>query len=300
MGASGSSPRVDEEPKVYGGGNGRSAKKYTRAAVDRKSLKEGDVFHSDMSENMAHTLKPKVVKQVLSKLTHVPATKPVSLQPLPNEWDRKKAAWTMEQVFSPDECRQLIDLTESLGYEPALINIGGGLQQYLPDSRNNDRVMIDTHEIAGVLFDRLKEHLPQEYDGKRLHCLNERLRFLRYDPGMEFKTHSDGTYVSKTKEVSYVTVIVYLNDEYKGGHTEFVKGTWCAVLGNGKIYDQPPGKALVFKHNIYHCGMPLTKGRKYILRTDVMYKTPGRYDEHGKWTLEPEPAKPPKAEAKEV
>ena len=32
------------------------------------------------------------------------------------------------------------------------------------------------------------------------------------------------------------------------------------------------GLALFFVHQIRHKGQPVTKGRKYVLRTDVMYR----------------------------
>eukprot|EP00494_Astrolonche_serrata_P005806 UN05823 len=44
--------------------------------------------------------------------------------------------------------------------------------------------MLDTTEIAGCLFERIKKYLPDimEHD-KPISCLNERLRFLRYKGG---------------------------------------------------------------------------------------------------------------------
>ena len=36
------------------------------------------------------------------------------------------------------------------------------------------------------------------------------------------------------------------------------------------------GKALVFYHRQLHEGMPVVRGRKYVLRTDVMYRPPPR------------------------
>lgn len=33
--------------------------------------------------------------------------------------------------------------------------------------------------------------------------------------------------------------------------------------------------ALLFQHPIMHRGDPVTKGRKYVLRTDVMYRRNG-------------------------
>ena len=35
------------------------------------------------------------------------------------------------------------------------------------------------------------------------------------------------------------------------------------------------GKALVFYHRQLHEGLPVVRGRKYVLRTDVMYRHQG-------------------------
>ena len=36
------------------------------------------------------------------------------------------------------------------------------------------------------------------------------------------------------------------------------------------------GKALVFYHRQLHEGLPVVRGRKYVLRTDVMYRHEAR------------------------
>jgi hypothetical protein len=33
-----------------------------------------------------------------------------------------------------------------------------------------------------------------------------------------------------------------------------------------------PGMTLVFQHELWHEGAPVTRGRKYVLRTDVLYR----------------------------
>lgn len=97
--------------------------------------------------------------------------------------------------------------------------------------------------------------------------LNERLRFLRYDPGERFEPHHDGMYVRPDGiERSYITVQLYLNGGFEGGSTTFL----------GSLEDRlevvpMPGRVLVFEHRILHEGSALVKGRKYAVRTDVMY-----------------------------
>ena len=51
-------------------------------------------------------------------------------------------AFILDGVFTPSECEEWIQLTESQGYEPALVNIGAGRQMLMTDIRNNTRCII--------------------------------------------------------------------------------------------------------------------------------------------------------------
>jgi prolyl 4-hydroxylase len=55
--------------------------------------------------------------------------------------------------------------------------------------------------------------------------------------------------------------MVYLNDDFDGGHTRFEDAIICPAAG----------MALFFAHHLLHEGAVITRGRKYVLRTDVMY-----------------------------
>ncbi|MES2945212.1 MAG: 2OG-Fe(II) oxygenase [Pseudomonadota bacterium] len=81
-------------------------------------------------------------------------------------------------------------------------------------------------------------------------------------PGQYFKWHKDGFYCKTDDEVSLLTFIIYLNDAYEGGNTEF---QW-------EVIKPEAGMALVFPHAMRHQGAPMDSGVKYVLRTDVMYK----------------------------
>jgi prolyl 4-hydroxylase len=59
---------------------------------------------------------------------------------------------------------------------------------------------------------------------------------------------------------------VYLNDGFEGGETAFHEGVHFLRVTPER------GKALVFYHRQIHEGMPVLRGRKYVLRTDVMYR----------------------------
>mmetsp|Transcript_83768 Transcript_83768/g.236610 ORF Transcript_83768/g.236610 Transcript_83768/m.236610 type:complete len:422 (-) Transcript_83768:169-1434(-) len=103
--------------------------------------------------------------------------------------------------------------------------------------------------------------------------LNERLRFLRYDGGTYFAPHFDGQYIrgedgERQGERSYVTFQLYLNDGFEGGATRFMNG-YDESIGIDVV--PRTGSVLLFEHAMLHEGSMLVSGRKYALRTDIMY-----------------------------
>ncbi|MGC4046428.1 MAG: 2OG-Fe(II) oxygenase [Armatimonas sp.] len=97
--------------------------------------------------------------------------------------------------------------------------------------------------------------------------LNERFRFYRYEPGQRFAPHFDGSYRRENGEESYVTLLLYLNNECEGGQTRI-------EVPEGTYEVQPEtGLALLFLHRLLHEGAPVTSGVKYVLRTDIMFES---------------------------
>jgi predicted 2-oxoglutarate/Fe(II)-dependent dioxygenase YbiX len=183
-------------------------------------------------------------------------------------------AFTIDNVLSAAECKEFIAISETHGYKPALVNVGGGRQKLMPEIRSHDRAIIDSKSMVTLLFDRIKHLLPQT-NGKKgcmhLSGLNERLRVLRYDPPQYFKPHYDGSYSRNdgSNERSLYTVMLYLNGNFEGGETTFFE----EGFGLNQVKCTPKaGMVLVFEHRVLHEGALLTEGRKYAVRTDVMYQ----------------------------
>jgi predicted 2-oxoglutarate/Fe(II)-dependent dioxygenase YbiX len=186
-----------------------------------------------------------------------------------------------EQVFvihdflTPAECAEYVRVTEAAGYSAAPITTPGGFGM-APEIRNNERVMIDNPDWAAKLWERAAPLIPSPFLGHPATGLNERFRFYRYDEGHTFRPHTDGHF-ARNDERSQLTFMVYLNDECAGGET-VVYLTDDALIpehDGAEIRVKPQtGKALVFYHYLLHEGAPVTAGRKYVLRTDVMYRIP--------------------------
>jgi hypothetical protein len=107
---------------------------------------------------------------------------------LPNSRDSGKLAFILLNVFTKEECLEWIQLTEKRGYVPALVNVGLS-EVLMTDFRNNDRCIIDDVDMATMLFERIRSYLPETWEKHQIVGLNERLRFLRYDPGQKFEKH---------------------------------------------------------------------------------------------------------------
>ncbi|KAJ8298973.1 hypothetical protein KUTeg_023033 [Tegillarca granosa] len=190
---------------------------------------------------------------------------------LPHCW-QEKLAFVLHNVFTEKECQHYIDFCESKGFEVALVNCGGGRQVSRPDIRNSSRCIWDSEEEATKIWKRIKKYVPDVWSNRDVMGLNERLRVLRYDPGEYFLPHLDGSYIRDNGETSYITIQIYLNQGFEGGSTTFM-----SFDEKEKVEVVPKtGSVLIFQHDILHEGSLLIKGRKYAIRTDVMYSSETR------------------------
>lgn len=178
--------------------------------------------------------------------------------------------FTVADLFTPDECDAYVAVAESIGFGAAPITTAAGPVMN-PSVRNNERVMLDDPARAAELWRRVEPFVRGHalaFEGVTPVGVNERLRFYRYDPGQSFRWHRDGFFErtdTPTRERSRLTYMVYLNDDFDGGETAF------RTLAGTFDVRSVKGTALVFHHPVMHQGAPVVRGRKYVLRTDVMY-----------------------------
>lgn len=173
----------------------------------------------------------------------------------------------VDDVLPAARCEALVERIESLSPSFAPITTAQGFVER-PDIRNNDRVMFDDVDLAAELFERLRPILPERVRGGEDPLtavgLNERFRGYRYGPGHRFAPHFDGAFRRSAEECSELTVLFYLNDGFAGGATSFCD--WAVRV------EPRQGQALLFYHPVLHEGCVVESGRKYVLRSDVMYR----------------------------
>ncbi|MBD2517165.1 2OG-Fe(II) oxygenase [Nostoc sp. FACHB-973] len=183
--------------------------------------------------------------------------------------------FTLDNILLPQECTEYINLTESIGYTDAPISTIRGFQMR-PDIRNNERVIVDTPQRAFDLWQRVSDYIPKTIGRWQAVGLNERFRFYRYDPGQRFAIHHDGSYRRPNGEESLLTFMIYLNEGFEGGETRFhLSPRYYEQLPNITVVPVT-GMALCFVHELVHEGVAVVQGRKYVLRSDVMYRQQSR------------------------
>jgi hypothetical protein len=174
--------------------------------------------------------------------------------------------FVIRDFCTPQECDAFITQSENAGYEDATVTTAAGFVMD-KDLRDSARLIVDDVDLAARLWARAEPFMPTRVSGWRAMGFNERLRFYRYDVGQKFAPHSDGYFRRENGERSQFTFMVYLNDGFTGGETRFYSDE-----GVPHVEVTPErGMALVFLHRRVHEGAPVVEGRKYVMRTDVMY-----------------------------
>jgi len=171
-------------------------------------------------------------------------------------------------------------------------------------------VAVKSEEISEMIWSRIKDYIFDvqietnnehrqrvgrsfRYEGNWApHGLNEVWRLCRYQPGGHFAPHFDGFFVRNFNERSMKTFMLYLNgadeDEtgFEGGTTNFVDDNQSLFKDDSGIFRAQEeniyskikpvaGLAIVFNHRILHEGEQVRSGRKYIMRSDIMYRRIG-------------------------
>jgi predicted 2-oxoglutarate/Fe(II)-dependent dioxygenase YbiX len=177
----------------------------------------------------------------------------------------RDGVFTVSDVLTSEECQTLVQAAEHAGFEAASIVTAAGAR-IEPSVRNNARLIEDNFDRASDLWERIGGFVPPFVNGRQAIGVNERFRFYRYDPGQQFAGHEDAPFRRANGEQSLLTFMIYLNDDFQGGETIF------RDVG----VTPKTGMALLFRHELFHEGRPVMAGRKYVLRSDVMFNPPGR------------------------
>jgi len=171
--------------------------------------------------------------------------------------------YTIEKFLSEKECQEFIAMTERVGYKPADVDMHGERKMFTA-IRNNERVDIESMSIAEQLWAKLSFLELPSVKNKVAWGLTPYLRFYRYQGEQKFNMHKDGSKEFNGNN-TYYTMLIYLNTLSQTGATRFRESDL-------HIYPDA-GKALIFRHDLWHSGMPVGDGVKYVLRADILLHT---------------------------
>jgi prolyl 4-hydroxylase len=162
------------------------------------------------------------------------------------------------RLFTAAECEFLRQIAEAR-YEPSIV---------FDEARRPVRDTIRTSDGSTIHW--LIEDPAVHALNRRLAAASgtsfdrgEALQILRYRPGQQYRPHLD--FVQSSDNQRMMTALVYLNHDYEGGETCFVK-TGLKVKGR-------KGDGLVFRSAApdrrpdplsEHAGLPVTKGTKFL------------------------------------
>ena len=204
-------------------------------------------------------------------------------------------AWVVEDLLTAAECQQFLERAANM-------------EQMTTDTRHRDcmTMAVDDAEMAQRVWDRIKDHIPQEVtvtedctnpglkDSKadilgtwRPYGLNYRWRIVCYPGRGHFAPHRDGCHQIDEHHRSLLTLNGYLTDRPVGfgGATRFLKDDVGITLQDDKfvtaadsvlhrVEADKAGKAVVFFHDLMHDGEPLLDGSppKWLFRTEIMFE----------------------------
>jgi len=207
-----------------------------------------------------------------------------------------KDCYLHTSLLHKSECKAIIDLAERMNFssdEPLTVSA--------------KKTSVLAHAFVWLvhltfhdrLFARCKHLLPPGAVG-----FNRRFRCYRYRPGALYRPHIDGawppsglshdditnndvSYNDQNSELGYVydsskgmllsryTYLIYLNDSFEGGGTSFYSPSRDDGVLHMRAVRPMEGCALVFPHGkmsaALHEGSGVTKGVKYVIRTEVLF-----------------------------
>jgi hypothetical protein len=189
-----------------------------------------------------------------------------------------KSIWVIRNFLDPvQECPNWIRHVESLSEWHYMAQRS---TRYLA-SRECHRMHRQDADTAEIIYQRLVTSCGDlDHDvlnnyfsaGWKLSGANPNLRLYKYEKGMAFGKHIDGSNVMPDGGVTKMTVLIYLS-ECGGGATRFV-GDHMAVSTPEICFSPQAGAMLIHVHGddcLEHEADPVTSGTKYVLRTDLVF-----------------------------
>src|SRR5688572_26484628 len=177
---------------------------------------------------------------------------------------------TFEKFATVEESRWLIARADAGGLQRAKVYRQSSTAQ-VAETRTN-REMAFTIFNADVVLSLIRDRIAAATRAPVTHF--EIAKLLHYSPGEQFALHADFI-EAKTPELARelaargqraATFLIYLNDGYEGGATQFPRLSWQyrGGLGDALLFSNVDANGAA-DYDTVHAGMPPTAGEKWVL-----------------------------------
>ena len=186
------------------------------------------------------------------------------------------AVHELERVLTQGECAALIQAAEPRLARSRVVGRGGEpARERVSDARTSTQAWLGEGDPgAGAAVGKLLR-TAAALTGVRRRDLLGSVMVARYTPGQEYRPHRDACTRGCDRGAIYrrATLLVYLNDNYRGGTTSFpgIGRTVRPRAGGGVLfYDTAPETGEVIGESL-HSGDPVKDGVKYIATVWVSF-----------------------------
>lgn len=197
-------------------------------------------------------------RDLIAAMDLTPDRAPASLFPLEMLSDSPKIA-VARALFTPEECAHVAALSAPKMMPSVVVD---------PATRREIPHPIRTSE--GTVLGPIQQDLVIHALDRRLAMVTssrveqgEPLTVLRYTPGQQYRLHHDC--LPGEANQRRMTAIVYLNDGYDGGATQFpaIATDFRGAIGDAILFVNtlPDGRV---DERSRHAGLPVTRGEKWI------------------------------------
>lgn len=177
----------------------------------------------------------------------------------------------VEGFLTPEECRHLIGLCQPRFQKSNVIK---------SDGKSGQDATVRTS--SSCMFRKGEDSIVQAIEERAARVAGvpvshlEALQIVRYEPGQEYKAHNDWfNHDEGIDNQRYMTLFVYLNDDFTGGETEFTNLDYKTVpkMGSAVIWQNcDRNETKTCYQEAMHRGVPPEAGVKYGLNIWIRFK----------------------------
>ncbi|MFM2285134.1 MAG: hypothetical protein RLZZ543_631 [Bacteroidota bacterium] len=129
------------------------------------------------------------------------------------------------------------------------------------NGRNNKEYFANENSLCSPIISNINK---LNINQKKVELFSTPFEFYKYDFKDFITSHKDSPEVFANGKKSNYTALIYLNDSFKGGETNF------PTLNRSIIPEK--GKLLLFSHDLLHQAKIINNGSKYIYRGNWLFE----------------------------